>query len=77
MHYNAFAVKKIFQLLFNYKTSICDVEQANSKIKLKSNLHYTRGITPKRVTSGGPISAAQRHSNIKTPQRWRAVDNSV
>ena len=23
------------------------------KIKSKSNLHYTRGITPKRVTSGG------------------------
>ena len=28
----------------------------SSRIKLKkskSNLHYTRGITPKRVTSGG------------------------
>ena len=24
----------------------------------KSNYHHTRGITPKRVTSGGSISAA-------------------
>ena len=24
----------------------------------KSNLHYARGITPKRVTSGGSISTA-------------------
>ena len=58
--------KKFSNLLFNYKTSICDVEQANSKIKLKLNLHYTRGITPKRVTSGGIHlrgSAPRQHKN--------------
>ena len=42
----------------------------------KSNLHYTRGITPKRVTSGGahvPGLAPGQHSSEETSQRWRAV----
>ena len=43
----------------------------------KSNLHYTRGITPKRVTGGGPISrlwawAMQLRRNvIAVVGRWR------
>ena len=37
--------------------------------KIKSNLHYTRDITPKRVTSGGPISAAEQHNSEETSQR--------
>ena len=42
----------------------------------KSNLHYTRGITPKRVTSGGAhLSglAPGQHSSEDTSQRRRAV----
>ena len=49
-------------------------------LKLKSNLHYSRGITPKRVTSGGPhlrgLGLGQ-HSSEETSQRWLAVGNSV
>ena len=43
-------------------------------IKIKSNLHYTRGITPKRVTScGAPLRcfALGLHSSEETSQRWR------
>ena len=43
---------------------------------IKSNLRYTRGITPKRVTSGGAHlrgAAPGLHSSEQTSQRWRAV----
>ena len=46
----------------------------------KPNLHYTRGITPKRVTSGGVRLrglAPGQHSSEETMQRWRAVGNTV
>ena len=46
----------------------------------KSNLHYTRSITPKRVTSGGVhLSglAPGQHSSEETSQRWRAVGDST
>ena len=45
-----------------------------SVIKKKSNLHYTRRITPKRVTSGEAqlrdLEPGQQSSE-KTSQRWR------
>ena len=44
------------------------------------NLHYTRGITPKRVTKGGAHLcglARGQHSYEKTSQRWRIVRDSV
>ena len=47
----------------------------NCKINIKSNLHYTRGITPKRVTSGGAhlrSLAPGQHSSEETSQRWQA-----
>ena len=47
---------------------------------IKSNLHYTRGITPKRATSGGIHLrglAPGQHSSEETSQRWRAVGNAV
>ena len=50
-----------------------------TKKKKKSNLHYTRGITPKRVTSGGAHLrglAPDQHSSEETSQRWRAVGDS-
>ena len=44
------------------------------RIKNKSNVHYTRGITPKHVTSGGgSISAALRLDNI-TLNKHRSGD---
>ena len=46
----------------------------------ESNLHYTRGITPKRVTSGGAHLrglAPGLHSSEETSQRWRAVGDTV
>ena len=48
--------------------------------KIKSNVHYTRGITPKRVTSGGAHLcglAPGLHSSEETSQRWRAVGDTV
>ena len=50
--------------------------QLTAKLKLKSN--YTRGITPKRVTSGGPHLrglAPELYSSKVTSQRWQAVDD--
>ena len=47
---------------------------------VKSNLHYTRGITPKRVTSGGAHLrglAPGLRSSEETSQRWRAVGDTV
>ena len=54
--------------------AICRCNCKKSCIK-KSNqiLHYTRGITSKRV-SGGPISAAQRLRN-KAKKKHRSGDN--
>ena len=46
----------------------------------KSNFHYTRGITPKRVTSSGAHLrglAPGLHSSEETSQRWRAVGDTV
>ena len=37
--------------------------------KIKPNLHYTHVITPKRATSGGPISMAQRLGNTAAKKR--------
>ena len=57
-----------------------------SKLKLlqiespKLNLHYTRGITPKRVTSGGAHFAGLapgQHSYHKTSQRLGGVSDTV
>ena len=48
--------------------------------KSKSNLHYTRVILIKRVTSGGVhlrSLAPGQPSFEKTSQRWRAVDDTV
>ena len=48
--------------------------------KKKSNLHYTRGITPKYVTNGGAHPrglAPGLHSSEETSQRWRAVGDTV
>ena len=46
----------------------------------KSNLHYTRGITPKLVTGGGThlrdLSPGQ-HCSEETSQRWRVVGDTV
>ena len=45
-------------------------------VDFKSNLQYTCGITPKRVTSGGAhlrSLAPGLHSSEETSQRWRAV----
>ena len=46
----------------------------------KSNRHYTRRITPKRVTSGGAYLrdlAPGLHSSEETSQQWRAAGDTV
>ena len=50
------------------------------KQQIKSNLHYTRDITLKRVTSGGAhlrSLAPLQHSSEETSQRWLAVGDTV
>ena len=45
-----------------------------------SNLHYTRVITPKRVTSGGANLrglAPRQRSSEETSQRWRSVGDTA
>ena len=45
-----------------------------------SNFHYTRGIAPKRVTSGGAHLcglAPEQSSSEKTSQRWRTVGDAL
>ena len=47
---------------------------------MKSKLHYTRGIMPKRVTSGGihlRDLGPGLHSSEETSQRGRAVGDTV
>ena len=46
----------------------------------KSNHHYTRGITSKRVTCRGIHLrglASGQHSSKETSQRWRAVGDTA
>ena len=53
--------------------------QVDSK-KIKSNLHYTRRNTPKRVTSCGAHLrglAPGQHSSEESSQRWRVVGDTV
>ena len=51
-----------------------------SKFKIKSILHYTHVIAPKRVTNGDARLRGLSpglHSSEETSQRWRAVGNTV
>ena len=67
--------------IFNYANVRAeDVRLIANESNQKSNLHYTRGITPKRVTSGGAHLrglAPGLHSSEETSQRWRAVGDTV
>ena len=54
--------------------------EAISYYEIKSNLHCTRGIMPKRVTSSGAHLrdlAPGLHSSEETSQQWRAVGDIV
>ena len=65
-------------ILYLSRTSLIMTE--SNKKKSKSNLHYTRGITPKHVTSGGTHLCGLgpgQHSCEETSQRWQAVGNTV
>ena len=61
-----------------YQEIVGSIHSARQKLTIKkSNLHYTRDITPKHVTSGGIRLrglAPGQHSSEETSQRWRAVD---
>ena len=68
------------QLQLNKFHELGELWKLNSKFKIKSNLHYTRGITPKRVTSSEAHLrglAPGLHSSEETSQRWRAVGDTV
>ena len=51
------------------------------KINIKSYQNFIRRITPKRITSGGAhlrnLAPEQLHNYEETPQRWRAVGDTV
>ena len=56
------------------------IQVSSFKSKIKSNLYYTRRITPKRVTSCGAhlrSLAPGLHSSEETSQRWRVVGDTV
>ena len=59
----------MFVKLGDFFSYISQKNYPKSKTVKKSNFDYTRGITPKRVTSGGPISAAQRLGNTAPNKR--------
>ena len=79
--------KKIFQIPISTSTQhsqnvlpIGEYRTTDLHFVSKSNLHYTRDITPKRVTSGGAHFrglAPGLHSSEGTLQRWRAVGGIV
>ena len=51
-----------------------------ASFKIKSNFHYTRRITPKRVTSCGAHLRGLvpgQHSSEESSQRWRVVGETV
>ena len=51
-----------------------------SKSNQKSNLHYTRRFTPKRVTSCGAHLrglAPGQHTSEESSQRWRVVGDTA
>ena len=65
LHYLKTVIKKLIFVTFTLK---------------KSNLHYTRGITPKRVTSGRAHLrglAPGLHSSEETLQLWQAIDDTA
>ena len=59
---------------------LCNVTQIQKKAKKGSNLHYTRVITPRRVTRGGAHLGGltpRQHSSEEILHRRRAVGNTV
>ena len=72
--------KILFKVPFAGKISKDFFNSIRLIIKIKSNLHYTRRITPKRVTSCGAHFrglAPGQHSSEETSQRWRVVGDTV
>ena len=62
--------------LSSLKAISCHENDCRHFSNQKSNLHYTRRITPKRVTSCGAHLrglAPGQHSSEETSQRWRVV----
>ena len=63
------------------QTSLCALRINSTGIDkiFKSNLHYTRAITPQRIISGGAhirdFSPGQ-HSSEKISQRWQTSRTS-
>ena len=54
-------------------------ESCGKRDKIKLNFYCTRGITPKRVTSGGARfrgTAPGLLSSEETLQQWRAIGNT-
>ena len=76
--------KHTLQILSSWKSlSLASMEAGGAENILKSdisNLHYTRGITPKRITSGWVHLrglAPGQQSYEATLQRQRAVGDTV
>ena len=69
----------IFNLVSRVELSV-RVLRIDHEVLKKNNLYCIRGITPKRVTSGGAHLrglAPGQHSSEETSLRWRAVDDTV
>ena len=73
-------VLKDYTKSLNMLVQSCKFRTRKLQIKSKSNLHYTRRITPKRVTSCGAHLrglAPGLHSSEETSQRWLVVGDTV
>ena len=64
-----------------YRTDyVGSATEPTAGLESKSNLHYTRDITLKRVTSCGAHLrgfASGQHSSEGTSQRWQAVGDTM
>ena len=85
MHLHLIEVVSIFDVMFAYVShqifnDIAKYKLIKTNTKVKSNLHYTRRITPKRVTSCETHLrglARGQYSSEETSQRWRVVGDTV
>ena len=83
---NEICIMKTQPLVISTRSHYCETMDSEYCLKAKrkkiskSNLHHTRGITPKHATSGGTHLrdlAPGLYSSEETSQRWRVVGDIV
>ena len=65
----------VFNIYFVINAAFINQSFYLATISIKIKLYYTRGVTPKRVTSGGTHLRGfvpEQHSSEQTSKKWRA-----